>query len=290
MTKTIISWATYTNNVVHGCSKPIETDQETGRRFVSPECVRCYAENLSLRRGWTYKPWTEPNAIHNVKLHPDRIPHFRRVPVKSTHLPPSQRERFFVCSMGDIFHRLVPDSFLRKLFAEMAATPHIYQLVTKRPERAAEWEGPWPDHIWLGTTCGTLQTLHRVDHLRRSKAKVRFISAEPLLDDLASGLNLEGIDQVIVGGESGADHRGMDMQWARNLRDLCRDHKKAYFHKQDAAYRTEQRCYLVEEDGSCWQYQQFPGELTDPKQVEPDNPKKHRELFPIVGQRSNTAA
>lgn len=281
MTKTIISWATYTNNVVHGCSKPIETDAE-GRRFISPECVHCYAETLSNRRGWTPKPWTVPNEADNITLKPERFRDFAKVTVKPTHLPPSKRERFFVCSMGDIFHRAVPDAFLHGLFAAMAATPHIYQLVTKRPERAAEWPGPWPDHVWLGTTCGTLKTKHRIDHLRRSKAKVRFISAEPLLDDLASEIDLTGIDQVIVGGESGSGYRPMDMAWARNMRDKCAAAGAAFFYKQDAAFRTETRCYLVEEDGRGMEYRQFPGEHTLPVQVPTQKRPVRRDVEELV--------
>jgi protein gp37 len=281
MGRTIISWATYTNNVVHGCSKPIEVDAITQKRFVSPECVHCYAENLSLKRGWTQKPWTEPNEESNVSLHPERFKNFR-VAVKPKHLPPSMRERFFVCSMGDIFHRCVPDSFLQDLFTWLVKYPHIYQLVTKRPERAADWPGPWPPHIWLGTTCGTVRTKHRIDHLRRSGAQVRFISAEPLLDDLAAELDLSGIHQVIVGGESGSGYRPMSMQWARNIKNLCVEKQVAFFYKQDAAFRTEERCYLVEDDRTCWQWRQFPGELTPPVQVEPDSAKKHAELFPVL--------
>ena len=169
MNRTIISWATYTLNIIHSCSKPIETDTTTGIRFISPECLHCYAETLSLRRGWTKKPWTEPNAESNIILRPERIRELRKLKVAPVDLPPSERERIFICSMGDIFHRLVPDIFLHELFSTMVEVPHIYQLLTKRPERAAEWPGPWPDHIWLGTTCGDPRTKFRIDHLRRSQ-------------------------------------------------------------------------------------------------------------------------
>src|SRR5208283_3021162 len=106
------------------------------------------------------------------------------------------------CSMGDIFHRLVPDDFLHAMFAEAVKHQHIYQLLTKRIERASRWVGPWPDHVWLGTTCGHPDTKFRIDYLRRSKAQVRFVSMEPLLGSMLP-LDLRGIDQVIVGGESG---------------------------------------------------------------------------------------
>jgi protein gp37 len=281
MNDTIIGWATRTLNPVHGCSKPVETDPLTGDRFLSPECEHCYAERLSNKFGFTPRKWTIPNEAVNVQLHPERLREIPKLPVKPTHLPPSQRERIFICSMGDTFHRLIPDSFLDELFDVMNEYPHIYQILTKRPERAAEWPGPWPDHIWLGTTCGDARTKFRIDHLRRSGAKVRFVSAEPLLSSLLP-LDLSGIDQVIVGGESGKDRREMDMRWAREVRDECARQNVAFFFKQDSAFRTESRCYLVEEDGRCMQYRQFPGELTPSVEVAPDNPKKHAEMFRIL--------
>jgi protein gp37 len=267
MGKTIISWATYTVNLVSGCSKPIETDSLTNKRFISPECVRCYAESMSLRRGWSTKPWTEANAAENVRLRPERLRDIRRIVVRPPVLPPSLRERIFICSMGDIFHDQVPDSFLREMWDVLIATPHIYQLVTKRPERAAKWPGPWPDHIWLGATCGTPKTAHRVDALRDSGAKVRFVSGEPLLEDMRRP-NMAGIHQWIVGGESGSGFRPMNMQWARDLRDQCKDEGVAYFFKQDAAYVTETRPWLVERDGTANYWRQFPGELAPPVPVE----------------------
>jgi protein gp37 len=221
------------------------------------------------------------NEEENVQLHPERFAQIAKLPVKPFGLPPSQRNRIFICSMGDLFHRLVPDHQLRRLFAEMAVTPHIYQLLTKRPERAMEWPGPWPENVWLGTSCGHSITKWRIECLRQSGAKVRFVSAEPLLTSLLP-LDLTGIHQMIVGGESGQGHRPMKMAWARELRDVCADQNVAFFMKQDEAFRTESRCYLVEEDGRCFQYRQFPGEMTAPVQVRPDSPKYHREHFRIL--------
>jgi protein gp37 len=114
--------------------------------------------------------------------------------------------------------------------------------LTKRPERAAEWPGPWPDHIWLGTTCGHPVTKWRIEYLRRSQAKVRFLSAEPQLASLLP-INLDGIHQVIVGGESGVGFRKLEMAWARELRDECERAGVAYFFKQDSV-REGQRPYL----------------------------------------------
>jgi protein gp37 len=295
MNNTIISWATKTLNVVHGCSKPAAIpehalhyvdypfDSKWMRSGTSPECHRCYAEALSNKRGWTPKPWLERNEADNVQLHPERFRELAKLPVKPTHWPASERERIFICSMGDTFHRLVPDSFLRDLWVYLVRYPHIYQMLTKRPERAAKWDGPWPENIWLGATCGHPTTKWRLNALRDSGAQVRFVSMEPMVDSMLP-LNLAGIHQVIVGGESGSGYRPMNMRWVREVRDACAEQGVALFFKQDAAFKTETRCYLVEEDGRCMQYRQWPGSLTLPIEVEPDNPKWHRTAFPILGQ------
>ena len=300
MGKTNIAWATYTCNVVHGCSKPAAvpiTVRHIAERLIgpidpkwhqpntSPECILCYAECLSNRRGWTLKPWKEQHAEENVHLHDRRIREFARIPVKPVHLPPSERERIFVCSMGDIFHERVPDSFLRRVWDEMVRVPHIYMVLTKRPERAQEWAGPWPPHIWLGTTCGHPITKWRIECLRYSNAQTRFLSAEPLLSSLAhpNGLDLAGIHQVIVGGESGANYRAMKMSWAREVRDECHRQGVAFFFKQQSAFLPGTRPYLVEEDLSCWEWRQFPGFVPAPVLVKPDNPEKHLDLFRIIG-------
>jgi protein gp37 len=262
MGKTIISWATHTWTPVTGCSR------------VDRECEHCYAESLSLKRGWSALPWTERNAAANVILHPDRL----RAPLSYP-----AGSRVFLTSMGDIFHREVPDDFLRRIFEVMRhAKHHRFMVLTKRPERMAEWPGPWLPHIWAGTTVGHrgAKALRRLEDLRRTPAQIRFISAEPLLEDLGA-IDLTGIHQVLVGGESGSGYRPMNMAWARSLRDRCVESRVAYFHKQDAAYQTETRCYLVEEDGSAWEWHQWPDDLRPPKRVQPDNPKYHREHFPI---------
>jgi len=295
--KTIIAWATHTCNVVHGCSKPAAVprhvldvaesvsgpiDPKWLKDGTSPECIRCYAENLSNRRGWTPKPWTERNAEDNVQLHPERFREFRKLPLGDISLPPSQRTRVFVCSMGDWGHRLVPDSFRRDMLKAMADTPHIYMCLTKRPDVAAAMEVDWPENVWLGTTCGHPATKWRLEFLRRSRAKTRFVSMEPMLASMLP-LNLDGLHQVIVGGESGSGFRPMRMEWVREVRDVCADKGVAFFMKQAANFQTERGCYVVEKDGTCRQYRQFPGELSPPVIVQPDNPAKHRELFPVLG-------
>jgi protein gp37 len=108
---------------------------------------------------------------------------------------------------------------------------------------------------------------------------------EPLMGSMLP-LNLAGIHQAIVGGESGAVRRPMEMAWAREVRDACKDQGSAFFFKQDEHYQTEHRTYLVEEDGQCRQYRQFPGEISAPVEVQPDSASYHREHFRIL---QNTA-
>lgn len=282
MNITTIPWATRTLNVVHGCSKPAVipkaaleyVDYSDEYRWTlpgsSPECVRCYAEYRShYRFHLTPFPWSEEHAAENVQLHSNRFSEIGSLRVKPVHLAPSQRQRIFIYSMGDIFHELVPDDFLRELWGWMVRYPHIFMLLTKRPERAAKWKGPWQDHIWLGTTCGHSVTRWRLKALRDSGAAVRFVSAEPLLASLAM-VDLSRIDMVIVGGESGHGFRKMDMAWARELRDKCVARGIAYFFKQDSDFHGDRRSYLVETNRRAMQYRQFPGELAPPVEVELD--------------------
>ena len=187
-----IEWTDATWNPVTGCSK------------VSPGCANCYAETLSLRFGWSAKPWTLANAAENVVLHPERLV-----------LPTRWRQprRVFVNSMSDLFHELVPDPYIRQVFDVMASCPqHEFQVLTKRPRRMRDLHRQWTDrhgilpNVWLGTSIENDRWVRRADELRQTPAAVRFISAEPLLGPLPS-LDLAGIDWLIVGGESGIGHR-----------------------------------------------------------------------------------
>jgi alkylated DNA repair dioxygenase AlkB len=122
-------------------------------------------------------------------------------------------------------------------------------------------------------------TKWRLEFLRRSAAKVRFVSMEPILDSMLP-LNLDGINQVIVGGESGRARRPFNMRWAREVRDACAAAEAAFFFKQDSELQTERRPYLVEQDGTCWEYRQYPGELTPPTHVQPE--RQRNEVFSII--------
>jgi protein gp37 len=146
---------------------------------------------------------------------------------------------YFVNSMSDLFHPQVPDWFIDEVFATMrAAKWHIFQVLTKRPERLAAYIGrkKVPDHIWLGTSVENKRHgVPRIDHLRKVRAKVRFLSVEPLLEDIGR-IDLNGITWVIVGGESGFGARPMKPEWARSVREQCLAAGVAFFFKQWGAH------------------------------------------------------
>jgi protein gp37 len=237
---TTIAWTNETWNPVTGCS------------HVSAGCSHCYAEALSLRRGWSRKPWTAQNAAENVVLHPERLTKPR------TYRPGT---RVFVNSMSDMFHPRVPFSFVDAIFDVMASRRDVFfQCLTKRPERAAQWSGHWLPNVWMGTTVEDARVLHRIEYLQRIPAALRFLSCEPLLGPL-DGVDLTGIGWVICGGESGPHHRPFDMAWARNLRDRCVASGVPFFFKQQAGFRTETRPWIEELDGQHTTWREYPSHV-----------------------------
>lgn len=219
-----IEWTEKTWNPVTGCSK------------VSPGCDHCYAETLSLRFGWSKKPWLHENAAENVVLHPERLDHPLKWRKPCT---------VFVNSMSDLFHELVPFTYIHKVFSVMQrAERHTFQVLTKRPERMAEYmqvhasQYPVPANVWLGTSIESWRYNWRADALRKAPAAVRFLSLEPLLDTLYPphrldrGLDLTDIHWVIVGGESGLNFRPMDVEWVREIQTMCEDEGVPFFFKQ----------------------------------------------------------
>ena len=206
-----IEWTDATWNPVTGCSK------------ISPGCKNCYAERMAKR----LKAMGQPNYANGfrVTLHPHML-----------HLPLTWRKprRVFVNSMSDLFHDDVPLNFIRRVFAVMAeANWHQYQLLTKRSARALELDRQldWHPNIWLGVSIENADYVHRIEDLRRTGAHVRFLSLEPLLGPLPK-LDLEGIDWVIVGGESGPKARPMKPEWVRQIRDQCLETGVPFFFKQ----------------------------------------------------------
>lgn len=211
-----IEWTDATWNPVRGCSK------------ISPGCKHCYAETFSERfRGVPGHPF---EYGFDLRLVYAKLPEPLRW---------ARARKIFVNSMSDLFHERVPDPYVTEVFRVMVdADWHVYQLLTKRADRLRQFTrrlGPRTvehDHIWLGVSVEDRKYgLPRIDELRRAQAGKRFLSIEPLLEDLGV-IDLHGIDWVIVGGESGPGARPMDEAWVLNVRDQCREAKVPFFFKQ----------------------------------------------------------
>ena len=211
MADTKIEWTDKTWNPITGCTK------------FSQGCVHCYAE-LMARRLKAMGKHKYTNGF-NVTLHEDCI---------NEPFSWKQPHMIFVCSMSDIFHDDVPFEFVDKIMRTIEQTPqHHYQILTKRAERMNEYfsQRSIPQNIWLGVTVETQSTKNRIDYLRKLDAHIRFISCEPLLEDLGD-VNLENIDWVIVGGESGFLARPMKEEWVLSIKQQADDKGSAFFFKQ----------------------------------------------------------
>jgi protein gp37 len=223
-----IEWTTATWNPTTGCDR------------VSEGCDNCYALMLARRlkaMGLSkYQEDGDPRTSgpgFGLTVHPETL----EIPLRW------QAPRLvFVNSMSDLFHARVSIKFTARVWAVMAQTPqHTYQVLTKRPERLSrvlastqqELQLPqWPlPNVWLGTSIESDDRVRRADHLRAAPAKTRFLSLEPLLGPLP-GLDLTGIDWVIVGGESGPGRRPVNPQWVRDLRDRAVEQGVPFFFKQ----------------------------------------------------------
>lgn len=213
MKQTKIEWTEETWNPVIGCNE------------VSEGCRHCYAKVMARRlQAMGVVAYRDG---FKVRMLPERLeqPLLKTKPTK-----------YFVNSMSDLFHQKVNFEFIDKVFEIIRKTPqHTYQILTKRERRLAEYfqHRSCPDNVWLGVTVENKdQGVPRMDYLRTIPAKIRFISAEPLLGDLGK-LNLEGIHWVIVGGESGPQARKMEPEWLESIRTQCEQRGNvAFFFKQ----------------------------------------------------------
>lgn len=230
---TAIEWTDATWNPVSGCTK------------VSRGCDRCYAERFSERfRG---VPGHSFEQGFDLRLWPQRLMQPARW---------KRSRRVFVNSMADLFHKNIPRKFVSDVFDVMeAADWHQYQVLTKRSSllrafvNARFRESPCPSHIWLGASVEDRKALRRVEHLRGAHASVRFLSVEPLLEDLGV-IDLTDIHWVIVGGESGPGFREMDSAWVREVRDQCVEQSVPFFFKQWGGIRPKSGGNLL--DGEKW--------------------------------------
>jgi len=209
--KSKIEWTESTWNPVTGCTK------------ISIGCRNCYAERFALR----LKAAGSPNYTNGfrVTLHP----HLLRTPLRW-----KQSHTIFVNSMSDLFHRAVPFDFISQIFDIMVrASHHRFQVLTKRSHRLLQVSPnlPWPQNVWMGVTVENADCTFRIEHLRQTPAAIKFISFEPLLGPIPN-INLDGIDWVIVGGESGPGARPMRPEWATDIRDQCLAADVPFFFKQ----------------------------------------------------------
>jgi protein gp37 len=206
-----IEWTEATWNPVTGCTK------------ISPGCKFCYAERMAHRLQAMGQ--TRYRNAFRLTLQPDAV----EIPLRW-----KKPRVIFVNSMSDLFHRDVPLEYIQRCFTVMEkATQHTFQVLTKRPERASELAEslPWPSNVWMGTSVENAEYVSRVRALRGVPAKIRFLSVEPLLGAIPD-LPLEDIHWVIVGGESGPGARPMNVDWVRQIRDLCVSSQVPFFFKQ----------------------------------------------------------
>lgn len=210
MAQSSIEWTEMTWNPTTGCSK------------ISAGCKFCYAEVMSRRLQAMgidkYKDGFQ------VRLHRNSLnmPYTWKYP-----------KVVFVNSMSDLFHPDVPLSYIKEVFAVMNDTPHVYQVLTKRADLLFRYHNElnWSHNIWMGVSVENEKVKSRIDYLRDTNARVKFLSCEPLIGPL-SNLNLTGIDWVIVGGESGRTPRVMREEWVIDIMDQCAKNKVKFFFKQ----------------------------------------------------------
>lgn len=211
MKTTKIEWTDKTWNPITGCTK------------ISPGCAHCYAEVMT-RRLQAMGLGKYENGFH-VTLHEECL---------DEPLEWKQPHTIFVCSMSDLFHKDVPFAFIDKVMETIRQTPqHRYQLLTKRAERMEEYflTRDIPDNAWLGVTVEAQISKSRIDRLRGLDAPIRFLSCEPLIEDLGE-LDLTNIDWVIVGGESGPQARPMKEEWVLSIMRQAEEQGAAFFFKQ----------------------------------------------------------
>jgi protein gp37 len=233
---TPIEWTESSWNPVTGCTK------------ISPGCKHCYAERMAKR----LQAMGQANYAHGFEVTLQE--HMLGLPLRW-----KKPQSIFVNSMSDLFHDEVPLAYIQRVFEVMRrADWHQFQVLTKRAGRLRELDSElaWTPNVWMGVSVESRKYLERIDSLRATGAAVKFLSIEPLLEDLGI-IDLFGIDWVIAGGESGPGARPMNPSWVRNIREQCSAAGVAFFFKQWGGTRKKQAGRLL--DGITWD--QKPGDL-----------------------------
>lgn len=229
MAKSSIEWTEATWNPLTGCNK------------VSPGCKHCYAERMAAR----LRSMGQQNYRNGFEL--TLQPHMLERPLEW-----KKPQSIFVNSMSDLFHKDVPADYIQLVFSTMRrAHWHRFQVLTKRGKQLEELSPDidWPPNVWMGVSVEALKYTPRIENLRSTGAQVKFLSLEPLLGPL-SELELNGIDWVIVGGESGPGARPMDPSWVRDIRDQCVHSGVPFFFKQWGG--VNKKATGRELDGQTW--------------------------------------
>jgi protein gp37 len=226
---TAIEWTDATWNPVTGCTK------------ISSGCANCYAERLALRLQAMGNP-SYKNGF-SVSLHEDML----ELPFRW-----KKPQAIFVNSMSDLFHEDIPVEFIERIFNTMRqAKWHRFQILTKRAERMLELSPqlPWARNIWMGVTVESSNHVSRIENLKKTGASVKFLSLEPLLGPLPN-LQLNGIDWVIVGGESGPRARPIYEEWVIDIKNQCQKQEVPFFFKQWGGTNKKKAGRILE--GRTW--------------------------------------
>lgn len=227
--KTRIEWTEYTWNPVTGCTK------------TSPGCLNCYAERMAKR--------LQAMGLPNYRTGFHLALHEHVLSAPRAWKKPSV---VFVNSMSDLFHEKVSTEFILKVFDVMRENPqHQFQILTKRAERLAEITSfiDWPDNVWMGVSVENIDYTYRIDNLRITGAFIKFLSIEPMLGPIPN-MNLNGIDWVIVGGESGPKARPIQYEWVVDVRDQCIKSEVPFFFKQWGGTNKKKAGKVL--DGKIW--------------------------------------
>lgn len=224
-----IEWTESTWNPVTGCTK------------ISPGCKNCYAERMAKR----LCAMGQLNYVNGFRLTMHK--HILDLPLKW-----KKPQTIFLNSMSDLFHKDVSEDFIQKVFNVMNCAPwHTFQVLTKRVERLLEIQHnlKWSQNIWMGVSVENEDYKERIDLLRKTRARVKFISFEPLIGSVGK-LNLRNIDWAIVGGESGPQARYISPEWVADIRDQCLAQKVLFFFKQWGGVNKKKAGRLL--DGCTW--------------------------------------
>ena len=227
--KSSIEWTESTWNPITGCNK------------ISPGCKFCYAERMAKR----LKAMGSANYENgfNLALHD----HVVQLP-----LTWKKPQTIFVNSMSDLFHKNVPLEFVQRIFEIMnKAYWHKFQVLTKRSDILLKYNSNlnWTENIWMGVSVENDKYTNRIDHLRNTDAKTKFLSVEPLIGPI-NKLDLTNIDWVIVGGESGPGARPMKEEWVIKIKDECKNAKVPFFFKQWGGVQKKKAGRLLQ--GKTW--------------------------------------